>query len=62
MTKSYSFWTDNETYIASHLCDHRSGDMIRLATQSEEDASIKAAKIDGGHGIILIDGRRCFVC
>ena len=36
--------------------------MIRLATQSEEDASIKAAQIDGGHGIILIDGRRCFVC
>ena len=49
------------TMSSSYLMDHQSGEMIRRATAAEETASIEAAKTDGGHGIIIVDGRNCFV-
>ena len=49
------------TMSSSYLMDHQSGEMIRRATTAEETASIEAAKTDGGHGIIIVYGRNCFV-
>ena len=47
------------------LTDYRSGEAIRPATREEGDASLLAADVDGGHGIIEveIDGATvsCFV-
>jgi len=43
------------------LCDYQTGDTIREATIEELRASIKAAKHDGGAGVILIDGKPCYV-
>lgn len=34
---------------------------IRTATESESTASIAAAETDGGAGVILVDGRSCYV-
>jgi predicted nucleic acid-binding Zn-ribbon protein len=34
---------------------------IRNATPEELAASIEAAKHDGGVGVILVDGQRCYV-
>jgi hypothetical protein len=43
------------------LHDYRSGRYLRQATQQETDESIAQAKRDGGAGVILVDGRRCYV-
>ena len=43
------------------LCDYRTGDEIRPATEAEHQASVEAARFDGGRGVILVDGRRCYV-
>ena len=43
------------------LMDYETGDAIRLATAEEAVASEEAATRDGGAGVILVDGRRCYV-
>lgn len=37
------------------------GSFIRPATEEERNASIRAARRDGGAGVILVDGARCYV-
>ncbi len=54
--------TNNTTQTSfNYVYDCRTIEKIRLATKDEFDASKKAAKIDGGYGVIIVDGRRCFV-
>ena len=43
------------------LCDYDTAEAIRLATREELIASITAARTDGGAGVILVSGRRCYV-
>lgn len=43
------------------LHDYESGDALRPATSSEAAESRAAAEHDGGAGVILADGRRCYV-
>jgi hypothetical protein len=43
------------------LYSYQTGERIREATPAELAASIDAAADDGGAGVILVDGRRCFV-
>jgi hypothetical protein len=47
--------------MVGSLFGYASGDYIREATPAELAASIDAAAADGGAGVILVDGRRCFV-
>lgn len=42
------------------LFDHKTGEPIRPATQSEASESEEAAGSDGGQGLIQIDGRTCY--
>lgn len=44
-----------------HLYDYRTGEELRPATSAELEASIAAARTDGGHGVIEVDGRSCYV-
>jgi len=37
------------------------GRYIREATEKERVASIEAARADGGAGVILVDGIKCYV-
>ena len=43
------------------LCNYRTGDEIRPATQDEQEASRAAAETDGGAGVIEVDGVFCYV-
>ncbi len=43
------------------LCDYETGEVIRRATAEEQAESIEAARRDGGAGVIVVDGRRCYV-
>ena len=43
------------------LHDYKSGDIIRTATPQELLDSIEAAKSDKGAGVILVNGRSCYV-
>lgn len=43
------------------LNDYRTGKVIRKATKKERDASKKAAKADGGAGVIKVDGQSVYV-
>lgn len=43
------------------LNTYDTNEIIREATEAERAASAKAAQIDGGAGVITIDGERCFV-
>tara|TARA_R110000868_G_scaffold145032_1_gene364860 strand:+ start:186 stop:323 length:138 start_codon:yes stop_codon:yes gene_type:complete len=43
------------------LTEYRTGRTIRTATASELALSIAAAELDGGAGIIVVDGVLCFV-
>ena len=43
------------------LHDYKSGDIIRTATRQEALDSIEAAKSDKGAGVILVNGRSCYV-
>lgn len=43
------------------LCDYETGATIREATEQETSDSIAQAERDGGAGVILVDGRRCYV-
>lgn len=46
---------------AGDLHDYRTGDYIRPATIEETADCINAARHDGGAGVILVDGRSCYV-
>lgn len=43
------------------LCDYETGDTIRPATPEEHAESRFAARKDGGVGVVVVDGRRCYV-
>lgn len=43
------------------LYNYETGKSIREATNEEYEASLHAMRYDGGCGIILVDGKRCFV-
>lgn len=43
------------------LCDYKTGDRLRPATQRERDLSVAQAEIDNGRGVIRVDGRACYV-
>ena len=43
------------------LHDYATGVAIREATKKESKASQEAAERDGGSGVILVDGRSCYV-
>ena len=43
------------------LMDYATAERIRSATPAEHEASIAAAGSDGGAGVILVDGRKCYV-
>lgn len=43
------------------LHDHRTGEYIRAATEAEMVASLDAAELDGGNGLIIVDDRVCEV-
>jgi hypothetical protein len=44
-----------------NLRDYTDASKIRVATRDELAASVAAAKLDGGAGVIDVDGRRCYV-
>lgn len=43
------------------LHNYETGDFIRVATLDEYKLSVAASKIDGGAGVITVDGVRCYV-
>lgn len=43
------------------LCRYATGEGIRKATRAERIASLDAASRDGGAGVIVVDGVRCYV-
>jgi hypothetical protein len=43
------------------LMDYRTGEAIRPATRDELARSLDAARVDGGAGVIEVDGRRAYV-
>lgn len=51
----------NTTNTYGDLMDYSTAKTIRPATQSERDASREAAESDGGAGVILVDGKSCYV-
>jgi hypothetical protein len=53
--------TTETTKTNGTLCDYNTGATIREATAEETKASIDAAKRDGGAGVILVDGKSCYV-
>ena len=44
------------------LHDYGTGAFLRPATAAEQAASLEAAEVDGGAGVIEIDGRSVYVC
>jgi hypothetical protein len=52
-----------EAFDKSHgdLHDYQSGMYVRPATKAQADASSAAAMVDGGHGIIQVNGISCYV-
>ena len=53
--------TEGRYLTEADLIDYSTGDVIRPATTDELRASIDAAKVDGGAGVIDVDGRSCYV-
>ena len=47
--------------MSAELIDYDTDKVIRTATDAEHSASIEAAEVDGGAGVILVEGRRCYV-
>lgn len=43
------------------LHNYETGDFIRVAILDEYKLSVAASKIDGGAGVITVDGVRCYV-
>lgn len=46
--------------MPADLYDYETATIIRPATVDELGASIDAATRDGGAGVILVDGRKCY--
>jgi len=44
-----------------NLCNYTTGNVIRTATATEYRASLEAARVDGGAGVISVDGESCYV-
>jgi len=44
-----------------NLCNYTTGNVIRTATATEYRASLEAARVDGGAGVIEVDGESCYV-
>lgn len=44
-----------------HLVNYLTNEVIREATEAEAEASKEAALLDGGAGVILVDGVSCYV-
>jgi len=53
--------TEGRYLTEADLIDYSTGDIVRKATADELRASIDAAKVDGGAGVIDVDGRSCYV-
>lgn len=47
--------------LTCNIIGYDSGIILRDATDEEEEASIEAAKTDGGAGVIIVDDRSCYV-
>lgn len=45
----------------ANLFDYQTGEYLRLATPEETSASLAAADVDGGSGVIIVDGRSAYV-
>jgi hypothetical protein len=43
------------------LCSYETGETLRRATIPEQAASRAAARTDGGRGVFLVDGVKCYV-
>lgn len=43
------------------LYDYDTAELIREATPEEHEASKAAATLDNGRGVIVVDGRSCYV-
>ena len=43
------------------LHDYRTGELLREATAEEARDSMLSAMKDGGAGVIVVDGRKCYV-
>jgi hypothetical protein len=50
--------TEGETM---KLIDYRTNEIIRDATPAESQASAETAQHDGGAGVIMVQGRPCYV-
>jgi hypothetical protein len=63
MENHYNDCTTNfKTFrLPADLLDYNTGEIIRAATVAELRESIEAAKIDGGAGVIDVNGRSCYV-
>lgn len=53
--------TNMDTQSANALHDYQTGEYIREATPEESASSNAAARHDGGAGVIIVDGRSCYV-
>ena len=53
--------SNNDNAETGTLHDYETAEYLRDATQEETDESIAAARTDGGAGVILVGGRRCYV-
>lgn len=53
--------TEKTTAPHGYLCNYRNGKRIRPATYGELMESATAATMDGGAGVIEVDGVPCYV-
>ncbi|MGP6157915.1 MAG: hypothetical protein ACLPYS_10510 [Vulcanimicrobiaceae bacterium] len=51
----------NANESSATLCDYETGAALRPATADELAESIAAARVDGGAGVICVDGRTAYV-
>lgn len=58
-TKDKTMTTATNTF--GLLCDYATAEVIRPATEDERAESREAARLDGGAGVIEIDGVACYV-
>ena len=50
-----------KTHTYGNLVNYNTTEIIRPATAEEHAASVEAAELDGGAGVIEVDGVRCYV-
>lgn len=53
-------YSDDMTNTTATLYSYSTGEAIRPATAAELAASIAAAEVDGGAGVIDVDGTSCY--